>query len=219
MKVILTGSTGFIGNEVLQLCLQHPSITSIVALSRRDLPQHDKLKVAIVNDFLSYPDTVREDIKGADACIWTLGMIPSKVPKNDVASTRRVSIEYTLTAARVFEECGQKPFRFIYVSGAGAERDQEKPLWVMQDYRRLRGEVESELLNFAESKPDFRCYIMRPGLVLPRGINLKSFIFGLAPSLSVKIDDIAGSMVDLAVKGGEKTIWENDEMKERKEGA
>ncbi|KAJ6021054.1 hypothetical protein N7540_006558 [Penicillium herquei] len=217
MKIILTGSTGFIGNEVLQRCLQHPSITSIVALSRRDLPQHDKLKVAIMNDFLSYPDTVLEEVKGADACIWTLGLIPSKIPKNDEAGTRRVNIEYTLTAAQVFEERCQKPFRFIYVSGAGAERDQNKPLWVMQDYRRLRGEVESGLLNFAESRPDFGCYIMRPGLVLSRGMSLRNLIFGLAPS--IRVDDIARSMVYLAVKGSEKRIWENDEMKERKEEA
>ncbi|KAJ5736953.1 uncharacterized protein N7483_002078 [Penicillium malachiteum] len=217
MKVILTGSTGFIGNEVLQQCLQHPSITSIVALSRRDLPQHDKLKVAIMNDFLSYPDAVREEIKGADACIWTLGLIPSKIPKNDEAGTRRVSIEYTLTAAKEFEEHCQKPFRFIYVSGAGAERGQDKPLWVMQDYRRLRGEVESGLLDFAESKPDFSCYIMQPGLVLSRGMSLRNLVFGLAPS--IRVDDMARSMVDLALKGGEKRIWENDEMKERKGGA
>lgn len=70
MKVILTGSTGFVGREVLSQCLQHPVITSIVALSRRDLPAHEKLQVAIVEDFLTYSDTIREEIKDADACIW-----------------------------------------------------------------------------------------------------------------------------------------------------
>jgi uncharacterized protein YbjT (DUF2867 family) len=70
MKVILTGSTGFVGREILNQCLAHPAITSVVALSRRELPQHDKLKVAVIEDFLSYPESVREDIKGAEACIW-----------------------------------------------------------------------------------------------------------------------------------------------------
>lgn len=70
MKVILTGSTGFIGREVLNQCLQHPSITSVVALSRRELPAHDKLKVAIVDNFLSYPNSVAEEIGNAGAGIW-----------------------------------------------------------------------------------------------------------------------------------------------------
>lgn len=71
-------------------------------------------------------------------CIRTLGLIPSKVPKRDDGTAKRVSIEYTLTAARVFQEVCQKPFRFVYVSGAGTERDQSKSLWIMQDYRRIR---------------------------------------------------------------------------------
>lgn len=76
MKIILAGSTGFIGREVLDQCLRHPSITSIIALSRRDFPAHltrehdPKLKVVIMNDYLSYPDTVLQDMRGAEACIW-----------------------------------------------------------------------------------------------------------------------------------------------------
>ena len=70
MKVILTDSSGFIGNEVLTQCLQHPAITSIVALTRRDLSAHDKLHVIKVDNFLTYPDSVVEHIKDADACIW-----------------------------------------------------------------------------------------------------------------------------------------------------
>ena len=74
MKVILAGPTGFIGCEVLEQCLQHSFITSIVALSRRELPSsvssNPKVKVAIMNDYLSYPESVLQDIKGAEACIW-----------------------------------------------------------------------------------------------------------------------------------------------------
>lgn len=74
MKVILTGSTGFIGYEILDQCLAHPSITSIITLTRRNLPasvtNHPKLIPFIIDDFLSYPDTVLEDIKDSDACIW-----------------------------------------------------------------------------------------------------------------------------------------------------
>jgi uncharacterized protein YbjT (DUF2867 family) len=73
MKVILLGSTGYIGKEVLNQCLENPAITSIIALSRRDLPEavaHSKLAVVIIKDFKLYPDSVSEQLKGADACIW-----------------------------------------------------------------------------------------------------------------------------------------------------
>ena len=32
----------------------------------------------------------------------------------------------------------RQKFRFVYLSGGAAERDQTKPLWFMQDYRRIR---------------------------------------------------------------------------------
>ena len=73
MKVILAGATGFIGSETLRQCLKSPSITSVVVLSRRSLPEsvtsNPKLKV-IMNDFTTYPDTVLEQLAGAEACIW-----------------------------------------------------------------------------------------------------------------------------------------------------
>ena len=73
MKVILTGTTGFVGAEVLRQCLLYPSITSLVVLSRRPLstaPTDPKLKVVILEDFTSYPPQVVDELKDADACIW-----------------------------------------------------------------------------------------------------------------------------------------------------
>ncbi|KAJ6118697.1 hypothetical protein N7471_013317 [Penicillium samsonianum] len=203
MKVILTGSTGFVGREVLSQCLAHPAITSIVALSRRELPAHEKLKVAIIEDFMIYPDSIWDDIRDAEACIWTLGK--AYIPNNDIA--RQVSVDYTLAAAQVFQETCQKPFRFIYCSGAAAERDQTKPLWFMQEYRRIRGQVENELLGFVDDHPGFEAHIVRPAMVLARDMSLRSLAFSLGPS--VKVDDLAGAMLDLALKGGKKNIWEN----------
>jgi thioester reductase-like protein len=73
MKVVLTGTTGFVGAEVLRQCLIHPSITSVIVLSRRALDPaiaDPKLKVVIHEDFTSYPPHVLDELKGAEACIW-----------------------------------------------------------------------------------------------------------------------------------------------------
>jgi uncharacterized protein YbjT (DUF2867 family) len=72
MKVIVLGSTGFIGKEVLDQCLKNPAITSLIAFSRRDLLEaaaSPKLTVVIIENFKLYPDSILEQLKDADACI------------------------------------------------------------------------------------------------------------------------------------------------------
>jgi nucleoside-diphosphate-sugar epimerase len=73
MKVILTGSTGFIGGEVLKQCLSNPQIDSLVVLSRRDLPHLNskpKAKVIIIKDFIQYSSDAVNEFEDSDACIW-----------------------------------------------------------------------------------------------------------------------------------------------------
>lgn len=50
---------------------------------------------------------------------------------------RKVSIDYTCKAIDVMLP-ETKNLRFVYISGFMTERDQEKPLWIMEDYRRIR---------------------------------------------------------------------------------
>ena len=74
MRVFLTGATGFIGGEVLTQALAHPSITSLICLSRRALPEsvttNPKVKVIILSDFMSYPPKILAQLEGAESCIW-----------------------------------------------------------------------------------------------------------------------------------------------------
>lgn len=74
MKVILSGATGFIGGEVLNQALAHPTITSLVCLTRRALPErassNPKLKVIVLTDFLTYTPEILSQLEGAESCIW-----------------------------------------------------------------------------------------------------------------------------------------------------
>lgn len=79
MKLIVAGSTGFVGTELIRQALSNPTITSIAALARRPTtvplnagPGADsaKLKSVICEDFGNYPESVKQDLAGADACIW-----------------------------------------------------------------------------------------------------------------------------------------------------
>lgn len=72
-KLILTGITGRIGGEVLQQSLKNPSVTSVIALARRPVPElasHPKLDLVVVKDFKQYPDELIAQLSGADGCIW-----------------------------------------------------------------------------------------------------------------------------------------------------
>ncbi|KAL4735748.1 hypothetical protein BDV11DRAFT_28147 [Aspergillus similis] len=216
MKIILAGTTGFVGTEVLHQALQNPSITSIVVLSRKQLPDsvatNPKVTVEIVDEFLSYPDSLLQDLTGAEACIWTLGL----PYHSDIAFYRRVNLDYTLAAVKAFTEFLtpglEKPLRFIYCSGAAAVRDQEKPLWLMPQIRRIRGQVENELLEYAGKKVDkIDVYILRPAMILSKGWSLGRLLFGVMPSIAV--DTLGRVMLDLAIDGGKSgKVLENSEM-------
>jgi hypothetical protein len=116
-------------------------------------------------DFLSYSDPkITDELKGASACLWAIGIRPSQA--RDEVSAKRVCVEFTAAAARAFQRAyadsasvvetkagagaetgdsattsnsdGKPPFRFVYISGAAIERDQSKSLWYLGNYRRMR---------------------------------------------------------------------------------
>ncbi len=77
MKLIIAGSTGFVGTELVRQALSHPAVTSVVGLSRRETVAPTdavngaaKLKSVVCENFESYPDNVKGELRDADACIW-----------------------------------------------------------------------------------------------------------------------------------------------------
>ncbi|KAL2812001.1 hypothetical protein BJX63DRAFT_397865 [Aspergillus granulosus] len=221
MKLIIAGATGYIGQELLLQSLAHPSITSVIALSRCDLGiTNSKLRAVQMkdDDFLSYSDTnIINELKGASACLWAIGIRPSQA--SDELHTRRVCIEYTAAAAPVFQraltESGSdgRPFRFVYISGAGVERDQNRSLWYMGNFRRLRGEGENVLFAHAEANPGaFEAYAMRPGLVPSSDGTIRDRIWSLFPSVRKEL--LAKAMIDIALKGHAENTISNQAINE-----
>lgn len=75
MKVLITGATGAIGHEVLIEFLQHPAFTSVIALSRRDIPSStfpnaSKFKNVIVKDFSNWSEDIMDEIWDAEGMFW-----------------------------------------------------------------------------------------------------------------------------------------------------
>ncbi|KAH8167067.1 hypothetical protein CIB48_g1178 [Xylaria polymorpha] len=86
MKLIVTGATGFVGQEVIRQSLSHPQIGTIVALARspvvapEKLPagsDPSKLKSVVIQDYEVYPEEIKKEFSGANACIWYASFIIS----------------------------------------------------------------------------------------------------------------------------------------------
>lgn len=74
MKILFVGATGMIGGGVLKQCLAHPSVTSVVAFARRELPanlsNNPKLSSVIIKDFAAWPEDVLQAHSDAAGMIW-----------------------------------------------------------------------------------------------------------------------------------------------------
>ena len=74
MKLIVAGATGYVAGEVIRQAVCMPEITTIVALARRpvelDSRESSKVKSVVIKDYGEYPDQVKKELAGSDACIW-----------------------------------------------------------------------------------------------------------------------------------------------------
>ncbi|KAI9732726.1 MAG: hypothetical protein M1818_007460 [Claussenomyces sp. TS43310] len=219
MHLIVTGATGLVGTAVLQHMLATKSITKVSILSRREVPLaqgQEKAEVIIHKDFDKYPSDVLDKLKGADGCVWALGISQSQVTKEQY---ERITFDYAMAAAKAF--AGLKdPFKFVYVSGEGAT---ETPGRFTPLFGGVKGRAERALREFAKTTPSFKPYSARPGGVdpsqqpeilpfIPRRQDLKSRAFGylehavkavIPKSMLSPTADLGRALVELAMSDGQ----------------
>lgn len=129
----------------------------------------------------------------------------------------RVCQTSTMVGLRTMHEAGPgKPFRFIYMSGIAAERDQTKTPSFKPKYSLMRGETESRVLALAKEK-GFEAMAAKPGLVTDGGIAKRAFASALYYTMnvpSVKVEQCAAAMLEQVVSGIEKEPLLNDDLVE-----
>ncbi|KAH6892899.1 hypothetical protein B0T10DRAFT_481078 [Thelonectria olida] len=232
MKVIVAGATGFVATEVIRQALSNRAITSLVALARRPTPlpetlapnsETKKFKSVVCDDFNNYPEAVKEQIAGADAVIWLIAITPSKSKLQPWDEVRKVCHDYTRTGLETMSQLhgDQKtaPLRFIYTSGANAQRDPSKKPWVLGGYCLMRGEVESTVINYAKEsggrtngiviKAGWINTIAGPNIIAKAIQTVGRSIISL-PVL--RVDEIAAALIHLAIYGSDKDTLLNDEI-------
>lgn len=124
MKVIATGATGYVGEGVLQECLNNKEVETVLSISRKPCGHsHPKLEEYPVPDFMELEE---DDVKlqGYDAVFFCAGISSVGMSEDQY---RVISHDIPLHLAEILPD--KEKMTFIYVSGAG-NYNNTKQMWV-----------------------------------------------------------------------------------------
>jgi uncharacterized protein YbjT (DUF2867 family) len=205
LNVILTGSTGMVGEGVLLACLDHPEVEKILVINRRPLGRsHPKLREIIHTDFFDLAP-IEPQLAGYNACFFCLG-VSSVGMKNDVY--KHLTYDLTLNFAQALARQNADP-AFCYVTGAGTN-EKGRMAWA-----RVKGATENALIQLFK-----RAFMFRPGFMKPsagqRNVNpyykyvgwLYPVSRALFPGGVCTIREVGLAMINAASKGAPKHVLE-----------
>lgn len=217
VHVILTGATGLVGSAVLAQLLSSTSITRVSILSRKPVAAatgHAKANVILQSDFSRYSPSILDQLQDADGCIWAQGKSSAGMTEKDYTE---LTHDWPLEAAKAFggaKDPTGKRFKFVYVSGEGA--DQTEKARAM--FGRIKGRAEKDLLALADDT-HLSVYNLRPAAIdgsasasqpeRARSMqdSISAWLFPViktvAPKWHTPVDSLAKVAIDLAVGNGE----------------
>ncbi|KAJ4293641.1 hypothetical protein N0V90_008925 [Kalmusia sp. IMI 367209] len=204
MKVLITGATGKIGSAILKHLLRSPRITSVTALSRRNIPIiSSKLTTIIIPNLGSWEPTILSQLVSADAAVWAMGTTDAN---RDVNYNYPHAFLEAFLAARKDSPYSSERIRFIRVCGAFTERDQDRPLWFYSKARKLHGLSEARTLELGEQyRKECQTFVLKPGGVSTAGAwTMQFFEKLLGDGVSISDEKLGAFAADLVVNGDEK---------------
>jgi uncharacterized protein YbjT (DUF2867 family) len=154
MRLLVLGSTGVVGGEVIDEALLDPRISQVIAISRRPLKQSSpKLQTILHHDFTRC-DALGPALAHVDAAVCALGMAWPQAKSE--AQYRQVTFDSVLGAARALARATPAA-RFCFVSGHGAALDSR------QTWARIKAETEQAVGELFRD----RAFVFRPGYIYP----------------------------------------------------
>lgn len=212
LKIIITGTTGMVGEGVMQRCLDNPLVEKILVISRKPNGHtHPKLVELIHQDFTDLTRVV-EQVTGYDACFFCAGISSVGVSKEQY---EKITYGLTLAFASTLAKLNPQ-MTFTYVSGQGTDStEQGRSHWAS-----VKGKTENDLKKLPFSK----VYAYRPGVMMPMpgALHVLSLYkyFGwiypigrkLSPNGFNTLAEVGDSMVYVSLNNYGKFILEGKEI-------
>lgn len=212
IKVIITGTTGMVGEGVLHVCLEDERISEILVINRRPCGvSHPKLKEVIHADFFDL-SPIAARLTGYDACFFCLGISSVGVSKDDY-----FRMTYTLTLHFGGVLSRQNPgMVFEYISGKGTDSTEKG----RSHWARVKGKTENDLMKL----PFRKVFGVRPGFIKPipglkhthsfyKYINWMFYLGRpLSPGSFCTLPELARCMIRAATEGYSKNILEGADI-------
>jgi hypothetical protein len=213
LNVLITGTTGMVGEGVLQECLNHPAVKTVLLVNRSSTGiTHPKLREIIHADFLDF-SAIESALTNLDACFFCLGV--SSVGMKEAPYfqlTHTLTLHVASTLARL-----NPAMTFCYVSGAGTDSSEKgRSMWA-----RVKGKTENDLLKL----PFKNVFLFRPGFIKPTpGLNNTHrfytyinwmFPIGkiLAPNMFCTLRELGISMIEVAMSGDTQQILASNDYR------
>jgi len=208
IKIIITGTTGMVGEGVSLECLSSPLVSEVLSVSRKPTGRsHPKLKEYIVPEFLDLKDGDSR-LTGYDACFFCAGV--TSIGKSEAEYTR-ITYDTTIHFAQILT--AQNPhMTFIYVSGAGTDSSEKgRSMWA-----RVKGRTENKLMTLPFGKvhnfrPGFMKHIPGQKYLLP-AYKYVGWLYPVVkvafPNSASTLSQVAQAMIQCATTDVDKTILE-----------
>ncbi|WP_135557458.1 NAD-dependent epimerase/dehydratase family protein [Paenibacillus cymbidii] len=211
--VLITGTTGMVGEGVLHECLLHPEIGQVIVVNRKPCGvTHPKLTEIIHADFFDITP-LHERLTGVNACFFCLGV--TSVGLNEAQYTR-LTYELTLHVAGKLAEWNPS-LVLCYVSGTGTDSTENgRSMWA-----RVKGRTENALLRL----PLHKAHMFRPGYIHPtKGLRnthryyraltwLYPPLNKLFPRYFVTLREVGLAMIQTAIGNVDATILESPDIR------
>jgi uncharacterized protein YbjT (DUF2867 family) len=207
MKVLITGSTGMVGEGVLLECLKHSGIDQVLVINRKPGGvSHAKLREIIHTDFFDLKP-IEQQLTGLTACFFCLGVSSVGMSKEEY---RHITYDLTLNVAQLLAKLNTATI-FCYVTGASTDSSEQGSV----AWARVKGATENALLRLFK-----RAYMFRPGFMkATQGQkNVKSYYKFIAwlypigrsvyPAGFCTLEEVGLAMIKAAINGYPKQILE-----------
>lgn len=209
MNVLLCGSSGMIGQEILSLCLADERVKKIHLLLRKPLElENKKIEAHLLSDFNKHNKNAPY-LKQIDIVFFCIGVYTGTVSR---ALFKEVTIAYPLALAKALKEQNAK-VRFILLSGAGADPTEKSKMMFAQDKgiveNRLR---ELQLGNFHSFRPAYIYPVKKrkePQFTYQIARWLYPLLKHLGKKYSIPSIVLAQAMFLVGMKGSNVEIFEN----------